>query len=259
MINFHVDLLQFPIFQQLLHKCVTTLHGRLDLPDAQPIYRAFPKMPLVSISSSQRWPMPSGLNWLATIHHGLPATLYPFNGEGGDYLLFLGRIAPEKRPDRAIEIARRAGVPLKIAAKIDPVDERYFHEVIEPMLDDPLIEFIGEVGDAEKAELLGHAMALLFPIDWPEPFGLVMIEAMSTGTPVVAWKRGSVPEVVETASRVFWSIPSMKQFGQLSALENSIELRFARALKSDLQSSAWRVITSRHMISFYLTLSVPED
>jgi glycosyltransferase involved in cell wall biosynthesis len=195
-IHFHVDLLQYPLFKHLFHKSVTTMHGRLDLPDAHPIYRAYPDMPHVSISDYQRQPMPP-VHWAATIHHGLPPDLYPFNPQCGQYLAFLGRIAPEKRPDRAIEIAKRAGVPLKIAAKVDRVDQEYFKCEIEPLLDDPLIEFLGEVDDREKADLLGGALALVFPIDWPEPFGLVMIEAMSTGTPVVAWRNGSVPEVVE--------------------------------------------------------------
>jgi glycosyltransferase involved in cell wall biosynthesis len=196
-IHFHVDLLQFPIFQNLFSKCVTTLHGRLDLADFHPVYRAFPAMPLVSISDHQRRPAPQPVNWMATIAHGLPEALYPFSPRGGDYLAFLGRIAPEKRPDRAIEIAKRAGIPLKIAAKVDPADQDYFAHVIEPMLDHPLIEFVGEVDDRQKNEFLGNALALLFPIDWPEPFGLVMIEAMSKGTPVIAWRRGSVPEVVD--------------------------------------------------------------
>jgi glycosyltransferase involved in cell wall biosynthesis len=196
MIHFHVDLLQFPLFQGLEHKCITTLHGRLDLPDYHPAYRAFPEMPLVSISDDQRTPAPPGLNWVATIHHGLPLDACPFNPAGGDYLAFLGRIAPEKRPDRAIEIAKRTGVPLKIAAKVDKADQDYFEEVIEPLLDHPLVEFIGEIGDQDKGKFLGNALALVFPIDWPEPFGLVMIEAMSTGTPTIAWRRGSVPEVI---------------------------------------------------------------
>jgi glycosyltransferase involved in cell wall biosynthesis len=195
-IHFHVDLLQHALFQNMAHKCVTTLHGRLDLPDYHPIYRAFPHMPLVSISDDQRTPMPPNVNWLTTVHHGLPASVCPFNPRGGDYLAFLGRIAPEKRPDRAIEIAKRAGVPLRIAAKFDPVDREYFEETIEPLLDHPLIAFIGEIDESEKRDFLGHAMALLFPIDWPEPFGLVMIEAMSAGTPVIAWRRGSVLEVI---------------------------------------------------------------
>ena len=196
-IHFHTDLLQFPLFQNLFHKSLTTLHGRLDLPDFHPIFRAFTGMPLVSISDSQREPLPQYVNWMATIDHGLPATLIPFNAKGGNYLAFLGRIAPEKRPDRAIEIAKRVGIPLKIAAKVDSVDEEYFAHAIQPLLDDPLIEFIGEIDDEKKGEFLGNALALLFPIDWPEPFGLVMIEAMSGGTPVIAWRRGSVPEVID--------------------------------------------------------------
>jgi glycosyltransferase involved in cell wall biosynthesis len=195
-IHFHVDLLQHALFQSMAHKCVTTLHGRLDLPDFHPIYRAFPHMPLVSISDSQREPMPPNVNWLATVHHGLPATAFPFEPGGGDYLVFLGRISPEKRPDRAIEIAKRAGVALKIAAKVDPADREYFEGAIKPLLDHPLVEFIGEIDEREKRQLLGNALALLFPIDWPEPFGLVMIEAMAVGTPVIAWRNGSVPEVI---------------------------------------------------------------
>jgi glycosyltransferase involved in cell wall biosynthesis len=196
-INFHIDLLQFPMFQSTFGKCVTTLHGRLDLPDLHPVFRAFPRMPLISISKHQRLPMPEGVNWAATIYHGLPPDLYRFDPSGGDYLVFLGRIAPEKRPDRAIEIARRSGVPIKIAAKVDAADRKYFHEVIEPLLKQPLVEFVGEVDDAAKAKLLANALAVLFPIDWPEPFGLVMIEAMSVGTPVICWRAGSVPEVVD--------------------------------------------------------------
>ena len=195
-IHFHVDMLQYALFQGLAHKCVTTLHGRLDLVDWMPAYEHFTEAALVSISDSQRAPMPPKANWLATVLHGLGPDVCPFHPKGGDYLAFLGRISPEKRPDRAIAIAKRAGVPLRIAAKVDKADQAYFEAEIEPLLDHPLIEFIGEVNEGEKAAFLGGAKALLFPIDWPEPFGLVMIESMSAGTPVIAWRNGSVPEVI---------------------------------------------------------------
>jgi glycosyltransferase involved in cell wall biosynthesis len=185
-IHFHIDLLPQALFHDLSHKCLSTLHGRLDLPDALPLYQAYPEMPLVSISNAQRRPMPDA-NWLATIPHRLPPHVCPFNSVGGGYLAFLGRIAPEKRPDRAIEVAKRASLPLKIAAKVDAAELSYFKTKIEPLLDHPLVEFIGEIGETQKAAFLGNARALLFPIDWPEPFGLVMIEAMSAGTPVIAW------------------------------------------------------------------------
>ena len=196
-VHFHVDLIHFPFFADHAERTVTTLHGRLDLKDLPEAYARWPAFPLVSISDDQRRPLPAA-NWRATIPHGLADELYRFTAEPqGGYLAFLGRISPEKRPDRAIEIARRSGRRLKIAAKVDQADRAYFHDQIEPLLDDPLVEYIGEIGDAEKPEFLGNAAALLFPIDWPEPFGLVMIEAMACGTPVIAWRRGSVPEVVE--------------------------------------------------------------
>jgi glycosyltransferase involved in cell wall biosynthesis len=195
-IHFHVDLLPQALFHDLAHKCLVTLHGRLDLPDTLPLYVAYPEVPLVSISNAQRRPMPADANWLATIPHGLVSHVCPFDPKGGSYVAFLGRIAPEKRPDRAIEIAKRAGVRLKLAAKVDAVDLEYFETKIEPLLDHPLIEFVGEINETQKCEFLSNARALLFPIDWPEPFGLVMIEAMSAGTPVIAWPNGSVPEVV---------------------------------------------------------------
>ena len=196
-------MLHFPFFSEYAPRTVTTLHGRLDLKDLDGPYRRWPEFPLVSISDHQRHPLPDA-SWHATIQHGLPIDLYlPPTRPTGDYLAFLGRISPEKRPDRAIEIARRSGLPLKIAAKVDRVDHTYFHGKIEPLLADHLVEYIGEIGDVDKAGFLGNAKALLFPIDWPEPFGLVMIEAMASGTPVIAWRCGSVTEVIEHESTGF--------------------------------------------------------
>ncbi|CAO4163886.1 glycosyltransferase family 4 protein [Methylorubrum populi] len=197
-IHFHIDLLQYPMFEDLYHKCLTTMHGRLDVPDFMPVYNTFTGMPLVSISDNQREPMPENSNWLATIHHGLPKENCPYYPEAkGGYLAFLGRISPEKRPDRAIEMAIRSGTPLKIAAKVDKADQEYWDETIEPMIHHPLVEYIGEINEEQKKDFLGNALALAFPIDWPEPFGLVMIEAMSAGTPVIAFGNGSVPEVIK--------------------------------------------------------------
>jgi glycosyltransferase involved in cell wall biosynthesis len=196
-LHFHMDLFHFPTFTDVAGQTVTTLHGRLDLPDLEPFYRRFPDFPLVSISNDQRGPLP-GAHWAGTVYHGLPLDLHrfvPSTDQG--YLAFLGRISPEKSPDRAIEIARRAGLPLRIAAKVDNADRAYFERQIEPLLSDPLVEFVGEIGDADKSEFLGNARALLFPIDWPEPFGLVVIESMACGTPVIAFARGSAPEIVE--------------------------------------------------------------
>jgi len=196
-LHFHVDLLHFPFFEEIAERTVTTLHGRLDLKDLPELYRRWPRYPLVSISDRQRQPL-AWANWLATVPHGLPLDLYPFSARSeGGYLAFLGRISPEKGPDRAIEIARRSGRKLKIAAKVDGADVSYFRTVIEPLLAEPLVEFVGEIGDDSKADFLGNASALLLPVDWPEPFGLVMIEAMACGTPVIAWDSGAVPEVVD--------------------------------------------------------------
>ena len=196
-IHFHIDQFQFPVFRTIAHKTLTTLHGRQDLPDLQLLYRAFPEMRLISISDSQRRPIPYA-NFAGTVYHGLPDDLHrpTFDPRGG-YLAFLGRISPEKRLDRAIEIARAAGFPLKIAAKVDAVDVEYFEAKIRPLLHGDDIHFVGEINDREKTKFLGEASALLFPIDWPEPFGMVMIEAMACGTPVLAFDHGSVREVID--------------------------------------------------------------
>jgi glycosyltransferase involved in cell wall biosynthesis len=196
-LHFHIDQFHFPLFKSMANRTVTTLHGRQDIPDLKPLYVGFPNMPLVSISDAQREPVPKA-NFVATVHHGLPSDLYAPNFAPRDgYVAFLGRISPEKRPDRAIRIARALGVPLKIAAKVDRIDEAYFREQIEPMLQSPGVEFIGEINERAKAKFLGDARALLFPVDWPEPFGIVMIEAMACGTPVLAFCCGSVSEVVD--------------------------------------------------------------
>jgi glycosyltransferase involved in cell wall biosynthesis len=197
-VHFHLELLHFSLARRLAPVCLTTIHGRLDLPDIEPLHREFRELPLASISMSQREPMPFA-NWVGNVYHGLPLDLYRarVGPSPSPHLLFLGRISPEKATDAAIRIAVSSGLPLKIAAKIDPVDEGYFHSVVRPLLQSPRVEFLGEVNDREKAALLENAVALLFPIEWPEPFGLVMIEAMACGTPVIVRRRGSAPEVVD--------------------------------------------------------------
>lgn len=203
LLHFHVDLIHFPFFEEFAARTVTTLHGRLDLKDLPEVYSRWHDYPLVSISDDQRKPL-ADANWLATVQHGVAEAVYSFNATPHDpYLAFLGRISPEKRPDRAISIAKRLGMRLKIAAKVDAADAAYFRDEIKPLLADPLIEFIGEIGDDEKSTFLGNANALLFPIDWPEPFGLVLIEAMACGTPVIAWRCGSVSEIVDNGRTGF--------------------------------------------------------
>lgn len=195
-IHFHIDYLHFPLSRRTRIRQLSTLHGRLDIPDLVPVYREYGDMPLASISNAQRQPL-SWANWKDTVYHGLPDDLFRLQEKPGDYLAFLGRMSSEKRPDRAIEIAKRAGMKLKIAAKVDKPDREYFNTEIKPLLNHPLVDFIGEIGELEKQEFLGNARALLFPIDWPEPFGLVMIEAMACGTPVIAYPCGSVPEIID--------------------------------------------------------------
>ena len=201
-LHFHTDLLHFPVFASLASRCVTTLHGRLDIEDLAGAYRAWPAFRLVSISDHQRRPLLRA-NWAATVYHGMPLHAEAGPRPPGEYLAFVGRISHEKRLDRAIRIARRAGIPLRVAAKVDDADARYFNETIEPLIDEPHVQFLGELPEREKLALLEGAVALLFPIDWPEPFGLVMIEAMSRGTPVIAWRCGSVPEVVDDGTTGF--------------------------------------------------------
>ena len=196
-LHFHIDYFQFPVFRDIAYRTLTTLHGRLDLPEIQPLYRVFNRAPLVSISNSQRKPMPP-VNWRGTVYHGLPADQFHMVEKPKDYLAFLGRISPEKNPEGAIAIAERVGMPLKIAAKVDAVDREYYETVVAPLIArSPHVEYIGAINEAQKQLFLGNARALLFPIDWPEPFGLVMIEAMACGAPVIAFNRGSVPEVIE--------------------------------------------------------------
>jgi glycosyltransferase involved in cell wall biosynthesis len=240
-LHFHVELEHFPIFQDLAARTITTLHGRLDANELSPFYARFSEFPLVSISEDQRRPMPP-VNWVGTVYHGLPLELLPFSASAdGGYLAFLGRIAPEKRPDRAIEIAKRSGVPLRIAAKVADQDRAYFEEHIRPLLNDPLIEFIEEIGESAKAKFLGQARALLFPIDWPEPFGLVMIEAMACGTPVIAYPEGAVPEIIDegmgfVVNSTDEAVEAVARLGELdrAAIRNRFEERFsARRMARD--------------------------
>jgi glycosyltransferase involved in cell wall biosynthesis len=196
-LHFHIDFFHYPMFRNLAHKTLTTLHGRQDLPELPAIYKAFPHMPLVSISNHQRTPMPP-VNWMGTVYHGLPETMYRMGAGDGGYLAFLGRICADKGILEAIEISRRAGMKLKVAAKVDPADQKYFETMVKPVFDTSShVEFIGEINDAGKQEFLGKAAGLLFPICWPEPFGLVMIESMACGTPVIAFRCGSVPEIMD--------------------------------------------------------------
>jgi len=213
LLHFHIDYWHFPlsVCQQIL--TVTTLHGRLDVADLVPVYKMFPFMPVMSISDAQRAPLP-WINWRRTVYHGVPEDLYTFRETPGTYLAFLGRISPEKGVEQAIAIAQQAGMPLQIAAKVDRADREYFREVVQPLLHhNSLVEYLGEVGGNHKNAFLGEAYALLFPIDWPEPFGLVMIEAMACGTPVIAYPRGAVPEVLEDGV-TGWMVADLEEAGQ---------------------------------------------
>jgi glycosyltransferase involved in cell wall biosynthesis len=256
-LHFHIDQFHFPLFRRMADRTVTTLHGRQDAPDLKPLYLGFGEMPLVSISNDQRRPI-ANANFVANVHHGIPANLHaPIYNPRGGYVAFLGRISPEKRPDRAIRIARTLGIPLKIAAKVDKVDEAYFREKIAPLLSDPGVEFIGEINERRKTEFLGEAQALLFPIDWPEPFGLVMIEAMACGTPVLAFRQGSVSEIidqgvtgaiVDTVDEAVRMLPQVIAFDR-RAVRRRFEQRFSSARMAEDYVAVYRSLFKKSSIS----------
>jgi glycosyltransferase involved in cell wall biosynthesis len=253
-IHFHIDYLHFTLTQWKPWPHVTTLHGRLDLPELDPLHRQYVGQPLVSISDAQRRPLPFA-NWVATIYHGLPLDLHPFREASGQYLAFLGRISPEKGLDIAIAIARRSGMNLRVAAKVDKADAEYYSRVIRPLLQDARnhVEFMGEVGEREKSELLGNARALLLPIDWPEPFGLVMIEALACGTPVIAFRRGSVPEVIHDEVTGFivdtedYAVRAVERLPQLRRADcrREFEERFSAARMAREYVGVYRQILAR--------------
>jgi len=260
-VHFHIDYMHFPLSRRLGPRRVTTLHGRLDIPDLVPLYREFPDEPLVSISDAQRKPIPWA-NWVGTVYHGLPEDLFRFEPRHEDYLAFLGRISPEKGVEHAVEIARRAGMKLKVAAKVDAADREYYETAVRPLFDAPGIEFLGEIDENEKQEFLGKAFALLFPIVWPEPFGLVMIEAMACGTPIIAFSNGSVPEVMEdgvsgfTCDGVDEAVEAVARAGDLNRIEcrRYFERRFtAGRMASDYVRIYKRVAQSLSRYSARLT------
>jgi glycosyltransferase involved in cell wall biosynthesis len=250
-LHFHIDRFHFPMFRPMANRTLTTLHGRQDLADLRPLYIGFSEMPLVSISDAQRAPIPKA-NFIATIHHGIPADLHqPVPHPRGGYLAFIGRISPEKRPDRAVKIAQALGIPLKIAAKVDRKDAQYFHDEVKPLLG-PGIEFVGEINEKAKRDFLGDALALLFPIDWPEPFGLAMIEAMACGTPVLAFRGGSVPEIVDqhvtgaivdTVEEAIAALPKVMALDR-SAVRRRFEQRFTAARMANDYVKAYQKLLS---------------
>ena len=231
-IHSHIDYWSFPFARLTNVPTVATMHGRLDVEELHPVYARYRSMPLVSISDAQRTPLPL-MNWVDTIYHGLPRDLLRFSPGPGKYLAFLGRISPEKRPDLAIEVARRVGIPLKLAAKVDAVDRDYFQTVIKPLLSPPDIEYIGEIGEPEKSEFLGNALAFMFTIDWPEPFGLAMIEALACGTPVIARPCGSVPEVIRTGVTGF----IVKSVDEMVAAVREYREALARGMPQGIRES----------------------
>jgi glycosyltransferase involved in cell wall biosynthesis len=253
-VHFHIDYIHFPVSRREGWRNVTTLHGRLDLDDHIPIYEEFSDMPVVSISDAQRGPVPN-LAWQRTVYHGFPRDLYCLRETAGSYLAFLGRISPEKRVDRAIEIAGRAGMPLKIAAKVDRADRDYYNTQIKPLLAQPHVEFLGEIGERDKQELLCRAAALVFPIDWPEPFGMVMAESIACGTPVIAFRRGSVPEVIDHGVTGFVcdtiddAVAAVAKLPELSRVEcrRTFERRFtAERMASEYVEIYRRLTRSTH-------------
>jgi glycosyltransferase involved in cell wall biosynthesis len=252
LIHFHISHVHYPVMRRLDVAHLTTLHGRLDLPELVPFYREFSDIPVASISASQRRPIPHA-RWVGTVHHGLLPGELTFQREPGTYLAFLGRISPEKRVDRAIAIAKACGWPLRIAAKVDPADRAYFERDVQPLFADPLVDFIGEIGEADKADFLGRAKALLFPIDWPEPFGLVMIEALACGTPVVAFRSGSVPEILEDGVTGFLvgdldeAIAATRRIGTLSreACRSAFERRFTANRMASAYVEIYRRLVGR--------------
>jgi glycosyltransferase involved in cell wall biosynthesis len=252
-LHFHIDFFHYPLFRSMAHKTLTTLHGRQDLPELPDIYRAFPHMPLVSISNHQRLPVPP-VNWRGTVHHGLPTHLLKEgNGEGG-YLAFLGRICADKGILPAIEIARRAGLPLKVAAKVDPADQDYFDTHVAPVLaQSPHVEFIGEIDDGRKSQFLGAARALLFPISWPEPFGLVMIESMACGTPVIAFNSGSVPEILEDGLTGF----VVSNVDQAVAAVGRLNRLFRPSIRSRFEERFSAAAMAREYVRIYRKLATP--
>ena len=243
-IHSHLDFLSFPMSRRCPTPVLTTLHGRLDLPELVPMFREYADMQLVSISNAQRQPLPDA-NWQATVYHGLP-DLYMFHPTPGKYLAYLGRICPEKRPDHAIEIAKRVGIPLRIAAKVDPVDREYFETQIEPLLNHPLIEYVGEINDAEKCDFLGNAAAVLCTYDWPEPFGIVLIEALACGTPVFAYRRGSIPEIIDDGVTGFICDSMAEMIAKLDQLPSINRRRCRDAFQNRF--------TVERMVKDYLTV-----
>ncbi|MGV8083792.1 MAG: glycosyltransferase family 4 protein [Coriobacteriia bacterium] len=242
-VHFHTDFIHFPVVRRLSCPNITTPHGRLDIPAIAPLYREFREVPLVSVSDAQRVPLPFA-NWQATVYHGLPSDLYTLDPKPDDYFAFIGRISPEKGIEDAIAIAKRSGVRLKIAAKIDPADEVYYEDVAKRAMQDPLVEYVGEIGDHEKQEFLGKARALLFAVNWPEPFGLAMIEAMACGTPVIARRRGSVPEVVDQGVTGF----------VVDSIEDAVEAanRVANLSRKRCRERFERRFTAKRMADDYL-------